>query len=188
MRLAHPSPGWRAARTPRQVQQPFGCTPRRKERRPLEAMSRLGSSALLRGAPRMTTEDLGPPPTPSETALDRTASPRSRTRIGAGGARPIRDTTSKTPGAPAPSEPPAPSPPPRIDFVVPLLHPVKDWSLRESRDDSGLLDPGLRERAALAGLGPRFLEAMLLSLRGVKPSGETGTRGRRILWRRCCQV
>src|SRR5207244_1144562 len=40
------------------------------------------------------------------------------------------------PAAPPPAAPPAPAPPVRTCSVVPWLHPLKQWSLRQSRGGS----------------------------------------------------
>src|SRR5205814_10460769 len=42
------------------------------------------------------------------------------------------------PAAPTPAAPPAPAPPVRTRSVVPWLHPLKSWSLRQSRGGSPL--------------------------------------------------
>src|SRR5438128_12303254 len=64
------------------------------------------------------------------------------------------------PAAPTPAAPPAPAPPVRTRSVVPWLHPLKSWSLRQSRGGS---EPGER---LLWLLPRRHLHAHQLLRRG----------------------
>src|SRR5205823_895299 len=74
---------------------------------------------------------------PAHAAAPTSAASRPYTRSSPRSIRSPPIASRARPAAPTPAAPPAPAPPVRTRSVVPWLHPLKSWSLRQSRGGSG---------------------------------------------------
>src|SRR5438034_3469561 len=95
---------------------------------------------------------------PAHAAAPTSAASRPYTRSSPRSIRSPPIASRARPAAPTPAAPPAPAPPVRTRSVVPWLHPLKSWSLRQSRGGSTTDgEPALRTICAAAGIDRHLL-------------------------------